>query len=453
MNTSDTGQRRSPTALLPALVSLLAIGLYGPVYAAQDKKGGDTPTKKTVAMSQPVYEKLQEVQQLVEDKQYEAAYGALAKLRGRKKLSVYERAQIWNLTAYTYYLQERYSDSVDAYEKVMSQGEIPDALVQSTLKTLAQLYFTVEDYPKALDRTQRLMQLVPDPSADVYMLLGQAHYQLKQYREALPAIKKGIDKNRALGIQPKENWLLLLRVIYYELKDYQNVIAVLHELLRLYPKDQYVLTLAAIYSEQGDTHKQLTLTEVLYEKGYLQQHYHVSNLANLYMLHGVPYKAALLLEKEIDDGRLEADERNLRLLSQAWYQAREDAKAIPPLERAAALAKTGELYVRLAQAYTNLEQWDKVAESIRKALDKGGLRRNDTANVMLGVALFNRKQWDSARSAFQKALKDKRSRKVAAQWLSYIDGEERRQELLEQGIPLQKPPAAPDSAPPPTAQG
>jgi tetratricopeptide (TPR) repeat protein len=121
------------------------------------------------------------------------------------------------------------------------------------------------------------------------------------------------------------------------------MIDVVKELIVYYPKDTYVLTLAGIYSELGDTKKQLALTEVLYEKGMLNTSSHITNLGNLYLLHGLPYKAATLLEKEMNENIVESNERNLRLLSQAWYQAREDEKAIPPLERAAGMSEDGEL--------------------------------------------------------------------------------------------------------------
>ena len=100
------------------------------------------------------------------------------------------------------------------------------------------------------------------------MLEGQALFQLARYDEALVPIKTGIDMYRNQGQRPKENWLLLLRVIYFEQKDYESMIDVVKELIVYYPKDTYVLTLAGIYSELGDTKKQLALTEVLYEKAY-----------------------------------------------------------------------------------------------------------------------------------------------------------------------------------------
>jgi tetratricopeptide (TPR) repeat protein len=178
---------------------------------------------------------------------------------------------------------------------------------------------------------------------------------------------------------------------------------------------------------------------VLYEKGMLNTSSHITNLGNLYLLHGLPYKAATLLEKEMNENIVESNERNLRLLSQAWYQAREDEKAIPPLERAAGMSEDGELYVRLAQAHLNLENWSEAAQAVQKGIQAGGLKRSDTANIMLGMALFNQKRLEQARRAFERAAGDNRSRRAAQQWIAYVDSELKRRDLMNQELPDAQP--------------
>jgi tetratricopeptide (TPR) repeat protein len=423
--------------LIPAMAcGLLLIGMSGAVLA---QEGGERKTKETVAMSQQVYELLAEIQELIENKDYASAQRSIDELKNRKGLSDYERAQVWNISGYSFYLQERYAEAIRAYDQVLATPELPEALLLSTLKTKAQLHFTEEDYDAALRVVRQLLAAIPEPSADVLMIEGQALFQLGRYDEALVPIKTAIDMYRAQGQKPRENWLLLLRVIYFEQKEYELMIDVVKELVRYYPKDTYVLTLAGIYSELGDTKKQLALTEVLYEKGMLGTSSHVTNLANLYLLHGLPYKAATVLEKEMDTNIVESNERNLRLLSQAWYQAREDKKAIPPLERAAKLSSDGELYVRLAQAHLNLENWAEAAQAVERALQLGGLKRNDTANIMLGMALFNQQRLTQARRAFERAAADSRSQRAATQWIAYVDSELRRREVMSQDIPDAEP--------------
>ena len=425
--------------IVAVLTGTMLLGVAGGAFAQLQEKKKEKKTKETVAMSQQVYEKLTEIQELVEAKDYASAQVLIDDVKGRKSLSDYERAQIWNLSAYSFYLQERYADAIRAYDQVLAQPELPEALLMSTLKTKAQLQFTQEDYEGALTTIRLLMASIEEPSADVLMLEGQALFQLLRYDEALKPIKMAVDMYRSQGQTPKENWLLLLRVIYFEQKDYESMIDVVKELVRYYPKDTYILTLAGIYSELGDTKKQLALTEVLYEKQLLTSSSHITNLANLYLLHGLPYKAAVVLEKEMGEEIVDSNERNLRLLSQAWYQAREDEKAIPPLERAAKLSDDGSLYVRLAQAHINLENWKEAAEAVQKGIRLGGLKRSDTANIMLGMALFNQKRLEQARRAFEAASRDDRSKRAATQWIAYVDSEIKRRDLLKQEVPDYQP--------------
>lgn len=391
-------------------------------------------TKQTVALTPKVGKKLQEVQPLVEAKQYAAAENLLRDMQNWPNLPDYDQAQIWNLTAYNYYSQENYQGAINAYERVLGLN-IPPALMQSSLKTVAQLYFTVENYPKALERVQDLIRIIDSPSADVLMLLGQAYFQAGRYNEALTPIRQGIDLYSQQGKTPKENWLLLLRVCYYELQDYNGMVRTLQELLRYYPKDQYMLTLAGAYSELGDTKKQLVLTEVLYEGGVINGSQHAVNLANLYLMQEIPYRAAQVLEESMANNVVESTERNLRLLSQAWYQAREDAKSIPPLERAAGMASDGELYVRLAQSQLNLDRWDDAIGSINKAINKGGIKRRDLAYIMLGMAQINKKKWTEALSAFGSARGDSRSTRQIDQWEAFVKNEIKREETMKQTLP------------------
>ena len=64
--------------IIGIFVTSLCVGC-GSVSAQEDQGGGEK-TKKTVAMSQPVFEGLQEAQQLIEAKQYSNGHQVLAKL-------------------------------------------------------------------------------------------------------------------------------------------------------------------------------------------------------------------------------------------------------------------------------------------------------------------------------------------------------------------------------------
>ena len=246
---------------------ILLTGVSNPASAQEEK---ERKTKETVAMSQQVYEKLAEIQELIEGKDYASAERMLDELRGQKKLSDYERAQLWNLSGYSYYLQERYADAIRSYDQMLAIPELPEALLLSTLKTKAQLHFTQEDYESALSVVRQLLAAIPEPSADILMIEGQALFQLARYDEALVPIKTAIEMYRDQGQVPKENWLLLLRVIYFEQKEYELMIGVVKELIAYYPKDTYILTRL----QRTGRHQEATRTDRgVVREGHAQYHF------------------------------------------------------------------------------------------------------------------------------------------------------------------------------------
>jgi tetratricopeptide (TPR) repeat protein len=143
---------------------------------------------------------------------------------------------------------------------------------------------------------------------------------------------------------------------------------------------------------------------------------------------GVPYRAALIFEKEMAENRFQEDAEALELLSIAWVLAREPARAMQPLSRAAELAATGNLYLQLAQIHVLDEEWEKAVAVLRKALAKGGLTEPGQAQLLLGIAYYNEHQLTEARSWFARAQQSGATRKQAETWLQYVE-----QEMLEAG--------------------
>ena len=412
-------------------------GFVGEANAAGITKEAKEKKKKNKAplIRKKTYDRLTEAQELVEAQKYNEALAILKKIEGMSRLNSTEVSQLWNFYAYIYFSQGNYPKAITAYQKLLQQPDLQPALRGSTLYTLSQLYFVTEDYKRALSTLQEWMAITEDPGPDAYALLGQAHYKLEQYKKAIPPLKKAVALQKAKGKPVKENWYLLLRVNYYELKDYKNMIVVLHDLVSLYPKKQYLQDLAGAYSQVGDTKKQLGIMEAMYDAGLVTRESQIKNLASLFIMHGVPYKAAKVLEKGMKEGYVKETEKILGLLSQSWMQSREDKKAIPPLRKAAAMSSDGELWVRLGQAYANVDQWNDAIKALRTGLQKGGLKRRGATNILLGMSYYNMKMLEKAKSAFAAASRTgtRKNKQAADQWIKYIDTELERAEALAQG--------------------
>ena len=401
--------------------------------AKQDKR----ETRRTPALRNKVYERLAEAQGLAEAKDYAGAAAILNDMiaeDGKRALNSYELANVYNLFAFLSYATEDYPQSLRYYEQVIAQPDIPLAMEINTRFTIAQLYFVQEKWQQGIDALLVWFDLSEKPNAGAYVLLAQGYYQVKNFDLALKNVETAIDMHEAEGKLPKEQWYNLARFLYFDKEDFDSALDVLNTLIIYYPKKQYWVQASHLYGEKKEEQKQLALMEAAYEQGFLDRSSELVTMSYLYLSAEVPYFAASVIEKGFDDELVDDKSKNYELAGSAWAQAREVAKSIPMMEKAAAKSEEGELYVRLGNVYLDGDQFAKAADSVSKGLKKGGVKRPDQARLVLGMAYFNLGEYNKARKAFRDAGKDERSEKYAKQWISYVTSEEERQRELEKDL-------------------
>jgi tetratricopeptide (TPR) repeat protein len=134
-----------------------------------------------------------------------------------------------------------------------------------------------------------------------------------------------------------------------------------------------------------------------------------------------------VLANGLEEGQIEADSDAYELLANSWIAAREYDRSLPPLRKAAALADDGNLYVRLAQVHMQREQWGEAAQMLHKAIEKGDLRSQGNALLLLGIALYNDSQVEQARRYFTQASQFEATRAEASRWISHLAREDQSQ--------------------------
>ena len=385
-------------------------------------------------MREILYQRLAKAQKAVEEEKWDEALDALEKAEKVKDLNGYEYSQIYSFYAYLYHTKGDYPNCIKSYEQVLAQDGIPPALKQSTQYTLTQLYFATEQYAKVPPIMEEWLKTANNPDWKPYIILSQAYYQIKEYRKAIQPIRTAMDIAKQKGHPIEEHWWLLLRAFYFELEDWPEVGKVLEELIKSHPKKEYWTQMASIYGQMEKYDKQLYVYEMAYLLGYLTEGRELLNLTRLFLQHENPYKAATILERGLSKGVIESEQRNWRLLSEAWSMAQESEKAVKPLIEAAKLTENGELDILLGHTYINLGQFDKAAKAALEGIRKGGLKRTDNAHILAGMAFFNQEKFDEATEAFLNAQKDPRSSKVSSQWINYIASEKQRKDELRSAL-------------------
>ena len=422
----NTSHRISLKFCILLLSSLLASGGAYAQGSGQADKDDDTKTKQAQAVSKEVYEKILAAQELVEEKNYSAALRSLNNLYNPDKLTEYEQANVLNYLGFVHYNMDNMPQAIAIYRKLLAIPSLEPQMAKSTTFTMAQLLTVEEKYGEALSTINKWFTLESNPSSQPYILKAQILYNLSRYKEMIAPIETAMQVAESRDQPLKEDWFNLLNFAYFQEENYAKVRDIQMTLLQKWPKKRYWKSLAGAYTELGEDQKLIYAYDAAFTQGMLETEAEFVTMAQLFMQAEVPYNAAKLLQDKMDTGVVSKNEKNYRLLSQAWQLAQDGSKAIPALKAAAALADHGELDARLANSYLNVSDYGHCVASARNAARKGGLKSPDNIQITLGMCLYNQRKYDESKAAFREAAKVPRSQRTSSQWIRVIDAEVER---------------------------
>lgn len=303
-------------------------------------------------------------------------------------------------------------------------------MAKQTTFTMAQLLMMEERYPAALRTLDKWFVLETNPAPEPFILKAQLFYHVKRYADMVEPIENAMRVARDRNKPVKENWYGLLNYGYYQQENYLKVRDIQKILLETWPKKRYWKSLAGAFTEIGEDEKLIYAYDAAFTQGMLSTEAEFVTMAQLFLQAEVPYNAAKLLEEKIASGVLSKNEKNYRLLSQAWTLSMEDEKSIPALKAAASLADHGELDARLANAHLNIGEYGSCVTSARTAVRKGNLKSPDHIQISLGMCLYNQHKYSAAKTAFREAEQVPRSKRTAGQWIRVINADIARNEQI-----------------------
>jgi len=425
----------SVAIMLPLMASVEVTVFDTQLAQAQSSKPAKPKTKKVESIRQKHIKVFEKVQEAFEAENNAQAQKLLDKLSKEDDLNNIEKAYIANYRGNICFANDRLDCALREFKKVTATREgLPESFYNQMLYVIAQVLFSQEKYREALSYAQTWFKTQEDPTADAYMLVGQAHYMLKDYNKSLPNVQKGIAKYVELGSVPKEGWLNLLSSIYRQKNDFRKMLPVVKQLVQHYPKKTYLLTMAGIFNELDDQVRMTAMYQALYDQGLLSTESEIVTLASLEMSQENPFHASEIMKKGLASGVLKKNLKHYRLYSQALYAAREYDDALEPLSKAAGLSKDGKLFNQLGQSYVFLNRWREAESALNKALNKGGLANTGQTLISKGLTQFEQKNFKGAEATFVRAQKYEKVSKTAANWIRYVKAEVRRLEELDAPI-------------------
>jgi tetratricopeptide (TPR) repeat protein len=407
--------KRLRLAALGLVAGIVMVG-HLPAQAAEKVRG------KQFTVSPRFYGQIEGVYRQLSAERYDEAERALDQLARRRRLTLHEQALIWQAYGYVHAGRDRAQQAVEAFEKCLALQAMPATTERSLRYNLAQLHVTLEQYDQAIIELNEWFAETEAPAADAYYLLAIAYAQAGQSNQALAPILTALERSE----RPPEPWLQLALSLRLGREEYEEAARLLEQLVIRFPKTVYLTQLSAVYGQLGREAEALATLQIAYEGGFLKDDRELRHLAKLYLHREIPYAAARVLERALETGAIKDDAEAWELLADSWLYAKDYAKALAPLIKAADLAASGDMYVRLAQVYLEREQWDAAERAIESGLRKGKLSQHGSALLVAGIARYNKSRYDEAKRAFEEAARYEDARAVAGRWIEYLDRQQVR---------------------------
>jgi predicted Zn-dependent protease len=407
--------RNSGFLLRVAAALLVAFSLAaGPALAADKKKDDKAPPPTGIDAATGKI--LTEAIEALNKENYSGAKAAVSKLK-LDSLSPYERSRTEQILASIESAQDNYPAAQKHLQAAIDAGGLNEKEISDTRYQIAQMFLAQEKWKEGAAALEQWFQTAQNPNGAAYYLLAVAYYQQNDYKRALVPAQKAVD----LTDKPQESWVQLVLALYLQQDKFAEAVPLLKKLIAMAPdKKTYWQQLSSVYGQMEDYPKSLAVAQLAYSGGILVDDADVRRLADLQLFNDLPYRCGLTLDEAVQKKQVKVDFKLYEKQANCWIAARDFAKAVGPLERAAEMAPNGDLYVRLGEVQIQRSEWSSAATALQNGLRKGGLKDTGNAQVLLGIAQFNQKNYAAAKDSFTRARNFDKQRKMADGYLQLI---------------------------------
>jgi hypothetical protein len=394
------------TAAAIAMSLALATGITGaatmtaPAALAAEAKG------KTVRPT--VGNPLVEAQKLTKANKNKEALEKALEAEKVSNRTPYENFMLYSTLSALYARNNDMANAIKSLESAQATGEMTKEQSDSTIKTIANSYYQLKNWPKVIEIGNKYLKEVSASDTDMLVVVAQAQYLQNNFKPSVDGIKQAISAARSQGKPVQSAWLQLLMSGYSKLGDDAGIQNTLEDLIAIDPQEQYWKNLVAyaqksVQGQNSSTKTTLDIYAVKFQAGLLANPQDYSEMAQLAIQDGLPGLAKTVVAKGMSSGVLGTGaqkDREARLQTMANTQAEQDQKTLGQNETEARKARSGDPLVKTGEAYWSYGQYDKAAQVIQDAIAKGVTSKDD-AQLRLGIVYVSAGKKAEAQTAFK----------------------------------------------------
>ncbi len=397
-------------ALTSALLAGLALVTVTPAFAA----GKNTNSEKVAKLLAPA-------QEMLKAKNYNGALGLIKQAEAVSDKTPFDVYTIAEFACQANIGAQNYAEAAKTCEEQLNNSFMTEANVPRLVHILQALNYQIKNYDKAIEFGSRAVKAGTATEED-RTILGQSYYLKGDWKNTLTTENALVDAELKAGQVPKDQQLGLMLNSCIKLEDNACQQKVLEKLVTYYPKPEYWLfLLQQVQSSSGsnDTNT-LQVFRLMLDTDTLKNPGDYNEAAQLAVDAGSPGEAQKILERGFaanvfTDQRIK--DRNTRLLETVKKTAASDQASLAKGEKDADAAPTGAKNVAVGLAYFGYGQYDKAVEELQKGIQKGGLRNDADAHLLLGIAQLKAGHKDDAVKTFKTVKGDPVLERLASLWI------------------------------------
>ncbi|MEM9939801.1 MAG: hypothetical protein AAF768_13220 [Pseudomonadota bacterium] len=354
--------------------------------------------------------------ELLANKNAQAALGFLNQLRNQE-MNCYEEGAALRLGAAIKIEAKDYAGAVADLETALNRGFIPQTEHKTTYYNISQIYLNTENLPKALEYFDKWLAAGGSPDRDTKWQLAVINQKLERNTESLRWAEEVFAEDGPNADRQVYDFLIYL---YDDTNQLAKKAQLLEQLLAKNPNERMLWdAISGDYFRANEDRKAFEVQKAMYLGGILQTEDEIMRIVNFYNTFNAPYQAAKILNKEMNQGRINKTYEKMELLANLYQVAREYKRAIPVIEEAAQISPNGEMYERLGRSYIELKEWANAEEALTNAINKGGLKDRALAWVLIGQSRYEREDRAGAREAFRQA-----NSRAGRGWIDFMASED-----------------------------
>jgi predicted Zn-dependent protease len=387
----------------------------------------DAPKKE---LSDNVSSELGKLRTLTEAKNYDGAIQFLDNLLVTAAPDSYDLALLTQIKVQILLTEGKYNAAVPPLSRALELGERLGFFESGTLLDqrylLSQLYYQQASETKdaaaraallnqAYASISRWLERSPAPTPEVLLYAASILYTqatldgTKVDPVKLRQAHAEAEKSLYLQLKPGDQAYVLMLAIRQQLGELPRTAEILEILVERHPDSatywqQLAATYFALAAETKDEQRAgsynlraiLTL-ERAQEQGLLTNPKENFSIVALYLTLQQFDRAIPLLQTGLQTGGIENTRRNWELLSSAYQQSHQDARALETLKQAVqTLPLDGQLEFSLAQLHYVLGRIDEARLHLESALSKDSIEKPGQARLFLAYVDYELKRFDDA---------------------------------------------------------